>query len=97
MPPWSETRIGLRSRVGLRPTSPQHAAGMRIEPRPSDACAIGTFPAATDDAPPPLEPPRMCVGFHDLRHGPRYAVSLVPVLPYSGVLVLPSRTIPLLR
>ena len=32
MPPASGERIGFRSRVVLRPTSPQHAAGMRIEP-----------------------------------------------------------------
>lgn len=31
-------------RVALRPTSPQQAAGMRMEPPPSLACAIGTAP-----------------------------------------------------
>ena len=48
---------GLRARVGFRPTRPQHEAGMRIEPPPSLACAIGTMPAATAAAEPPLEPP----------------------------------------
>ena len=38
---------GLRPRVGLRPTRPQHEAGTRIEPPPSLACASGTIPAAT--------------------------------------------------
>src|ERR1700722_11155188 len=38
---------GMRSREGLRPTRPLHEAGMRIEPPPSLACAIGTSPAAT--------------------------------------------------
>lgn len=48
---------GSRPRDGLSPTSPLQAAGMRIEPPPSLACAIGTTPAATnapepdDDAP----------------------------------------------
>src|SRR5215470_14358866 len=39
--------IGLRARVGLRPNNPQHEAGMRIEPPPSVAWAIGSIPAAT--------------------------------------------------
>src|SRR2546422_2289729 len=38
---------GLRPRVGFIPKSPQHDAGMRIEPPPSLPCAIGTMPAAT--------------------------------------------------
>ena len=46
-----------RPRVGLSPTSPQQAAGMRIEPPPSLPCAIGTMPAATAAAAPPEEPP----------------------------------------
>src|SRR5437870_9476100 len=40
----------LRPRVGFKPTSPQHAAGARIEPKPSDACAIGSIRAPTDAA-----------------------------------------------
>ena len=42
---------------GLMPTSPQQAAGMRIEPMPSLPCAIGTVPDATAAAEPPDEPP----------------------------------------
>src|SRR5262249_61281365 len=49
--------IGLRARVGFRPKSPQQEAGMRIDPPPSLACAMGTMPAATAAAAPPLEPP----------------------------------------
>jgi hypothetical protein len=41
----------------LSPTRPQELAGMRIEPPPSEACAIGTMPAATAAAEPPLDPP----------------------------------------
>src|SRR5262249_12819829 len=51
--------IVLRDRVGLSPTTPQHDAGARIEPKPSDACAIGTIRAPTAAAAPPLEPPEM--------------------------------------
>ena len=47
----------MRPRVALRPTSPQAAAGMRMEPPPSLACAIGTTPAATRAADPPDDAP----------------------------------------
>ena len=47
----------MRWRLGFRPTRPQALAGMRIEPPPSLACAIGTMPDATAAAAPPLEPP----------------------------------------
>ena len=43
-----------RSRVGLSPTSPLTAAGIRMEPPPSLPWAIGTAPAATS-APAPAE------------------------------------------
>ena len=49
--------IVLRPRAGLRPITPQHAAGTRIEPVPSPPEAAGTSPAATATADPPLEPP----------------------------------------
>ena len=37
----------IRPRAGFRPTSPQQAAGIRIEPPPSLPCATGTIPDAT--------------------------------------------------
>ncbi len=46
-----------RLRVGLRPTRPLTDAGMRIEPPPSLACAMGTAPAATSAADPAEEAP----------------------------------------
>lgn len=49
--------VSAGSRDGLKPNRPQHDAGIRIEPPPSDACASGTMPAATAAAAPPLEPP----------------------------------------
>ncbi len=60
----------IRCRLGLRPTRPQLAAGMRIEPPPSLACAIGTMPAATAAAEPPLEPPALRPRSQGLRVGP---------------------------
>ncbi len=43
--------------VGFSPTTPQQAAGIRMEPDPSLACATGTIPEATAAAAPPLDPP----------------------------------------
>src|SRR6202023_3810303 len=68
--------MGLRARVGFRPNRPQHEAGTRIEPPPSVACAIGSMPAATAAAAPPLEPPALCAGFQGLRVGPNHRGSV---------------------
>ena len=60
----------IRPWLTLSPTSPQHEAGMRIDPPPSEAWAIGTMPAATAAAAPPLDPPGVWSRFHGLRVGP---------------------------
>ena len=73
-----------RPRDGLRPTSPQHAAGMRIEPPPSLACAIGTIPAATAAAEPPLEPPVERSGSTGCAPGRRPCGSVVGQDPELG-------------
>ncbi len=85
---------GTRARVGLRPNSPQQEAGIRIEPPPSLACAIGTTPAATAAAEPPDEPPGVLLGSQGLRVGPKRYGSVVGTRPNSGVLVLPKMTSP---
>src|SRR3989304_5448481 len=41
---------GLRPRVGLRPTTPQQEAGMRMEPPPSPPGGAGALPAAAGGA-----------------------------------------------
>ena len=64
--PFQRARSGAtetRPRCGLSPKRPQDEAGMRIEPAPSEAKAIGTRPAATAAALPPLEPPGVRCGF----------------------------------
>ena len=58
-----------RPRLGLRPTSPQQLAGIRIEPPPSLAWATGTIPEATAAAAPPLDPPAERDGSQGLRVG----------------------------
>ena len=49
--------LGTSPNVGLWPTTPQNAAGIRIEPPPSVPSAIGVAPYATDAPAPPREPP----------------------------------------
>src|SRR5689334_25005697 len=44
-------------KVGMRPTTPQCDAGMRIEPPVSEPSATGTSPAATAAPEPDDEPP----------------------------------------
>ena len=51
--------------VGLKPASPQNAAGIRMEPPPSVAVAMAAMPAARAAAEPPLDPP----GDHSVPHG----------------------------
>src|ERR1700682_380795 len=43
----------LRPRVGLSPTTPQQAAGARMEPKPSEACAIGSMGGPDGGGGPP--------------------------------------------
>src|SRR5205807_4129232 len=78
----------FRPRVGFRPTRPQHAAGMRIEPPPSLAWATGTTPAATAAAEPPEEPPGVRLRSQGLRAAPYNRGSVIGGRPNSGTLVL---------
>src|SRR5687767_7071739 len=62
-----QSGIGSRAitpAVGLMPASPQKAAGMRIDPPPSVAVAMGASPAAIEAAEPPDEPPGDRSRFH---------------------------------
>jgi hypothetical protein len=67
---------------------------MRMEPPPSVAWAIGSMPAATAAAAPPLEPPALKPRFHGLRVGPKCRGSVDGASPISGVFVLPRMTSP---
>ncbi len=86
-----------RPRLGLRPTSPQHEAGIRMEPPPSLAWATGNMPDATAAPAPPLDPPGVCDGFHGLRVAPNRSFSVTVIEPNSGVLVRPVRMNPARR
>ncbi len=83
--------------VGLSPTRPQSAAGMRTLPPPSDVVASGASPAASAAADPPLEPPGDRVGFHGLTVAPKSPLALKGAWPNSGLLVRPTTTAPAAR
>ena len=76
------------------PTTPQNAAGMRIDPPASEPSAMGTAPAATVAAEPELDPP----GFRERSRGfrvmPVSGELPVPFQPNSGMVVLPTITAP---
>ena len=68
-----------RPRDGFSPTNPQMLAGMRIEPPPSLAEAMGTMPAATIAADPLEDPPEMNSRFQGLCVCPFNSDSLAKV------------------
>src|SRR2546423_5683877 len=80
-----------RPNVGLRPTQPQSAAGMRMLPPVSLPSAAYASLATTATADPPDEPPGIFVVSHGLRTSPKcgftelmpYANSCRPSLPRS--------------
>src|SRR5690625_3123630 len=96
--PWNSSPrsgpAGIRPRLAFSPKTPQHAAGIRIEPPPSLAPASGTIPAATAAAAPPDDPPGVRPRFHGLRVAPNAAGSVIGFAPNSGVLVRPKTTSP---
>src|SRR6266851_2155064 len=89
--------MGLRARVGFSPKTPQHEAGIRMEPPASLACAIGTIRAATAAADPPEDPPVVYSGAQGLIAGPYMPGSQSGFMPNSGVFVLPSSSRPASR
>src|SRR5699024_5576041 len=86
--------IGIRPWVGLNPTIPQNAAGIRMLPPPSVPTAHGPIPAATAAAAPPEEPPAVKRGSTGLRVMPVSGLSVTAFHANSGVVVLPTNTIP---
>src|SRR5678816_2897853 len=77
--PWR----GIRPCVGLKPYTPQNAAGRMTEPLVWVPRATGVMPAATAAAEPDDEPPGVCAGLCGLRVLPgwKYAHAVVTVLP----------------
>src|SRR6202040_2542491 len=83
-----------RPKVCLKPTTPQHAAGMRLDPPPSVPMPKGASPAATAAAAPPDEPPGVRRRSHGLAVRPNSGASVKHLWPNSGVVVLPTRIAP---
>jgi len=78
----------------LRPTTPQSAAGCRIDPPVSDPSAIGVRLEATAAADPPLEPPGIRSSAHGLRTGPNAEFSFDDPMANSSQFVLPTTMAP---
>ena len=83
--------------MGFIPTTPQRAAGWRIEPPVSEPRASGAIPAATAAAEPPEEPPGTRLGSAGLRVGPDEEFSVDEPMANSSMLVLPTATAPAAR
>src|SRR5262247_2480824 len=73
---------------------PLKADGMRIDPPPSVPTARGARPAATAAPAPPDEPPQVFSRFQGFRLTPVTGLSVTPLKPNSGVVVLPTRMAP---
>ena len=84
----------MRPSVGFRPTRPDHAAGMRIEPPASVPICNGPNPAAPAAPAPDEDPPGVWAGFQALRVMPCSGQSPGDFQPYSVVVVLPTITAP---
>ena len=76
------------------PTTPQHAAGWRMEPPVSDPKETTQDRAATAAADPPLLPPGMVFRFHGLWVGPNALCSHDEPMANSSMFNLPSMTAP---
>src|SRR5271169_70536 len=88
---------GTRPNEGLIAGIPQNDEGMRTEPAPSVPIATGPIPDATAAAAPPDDPPGVILVFHGFLVMPVSGLSVVPLMPNSGVLVLPNTTAPASR
>src|SRR6185295_14515729 len=75
--------------VGFRPTTPQAAAGMRIDPPVSVPIVARPMPAARLAPDPPLEPPGDRAGSCGLCTGPNAESSFVVPNANSWRFVLP--------
>ena len=77
--------IGISRYDGLKPATPQNAAGRITEPAVCVPKAIGTMPAATAAAEPAEEPPGVCARLCGLRvaDGTSEANCVVTVLPIT--------------
>ena len=83
-----------RPYVGSTPTTPQNAAGWRMDPPVSVPSVATAKPAATAAAEPPLEPPGTRSSARGLRTGPYAEFSFDEPIANSSQFSLPSSTAP---
>ena len=79
------------------PNSPLNAAGIRIDPAPSEPSATPHSPAAAAAPEPPLDPPGVSWVFHGLREAPNETVSVNGQIVSSGTFVFPMMIAPASR
>src|SRR6185295_17666007 len=84
----------MRPYVGLKPTTPQKAAGWRTEPPVSVPNEPAASPPATAAAEPPDEPPGTRARSHGLRVSWNAECSVDEPIANSSMLVLPRITAP---
>ena len=72
---------GMQPTPALNPKRLQKDAGILIEPPASPPSAMGTSPAATAAALPPLEPPELYSVLKGVEVGPNMRLSVVPLNP----------------
>src|SRR5262249_21292624 len=80
--------------VGFSPTTPQAAAGIRIDPPVSVPTEASAIPAETLTADPPLEPPGERDSSYGFRTLPNAEFSLVVPNANSSRFVLPMKIAP---
>lgn len=92
-------RVEIRRAVGLKPVSPQNAAGIRSEPPVSLPRPAAAMPCATEAAAPEEEPPatRGSSGCQGERGVPRQGLTPSPEKANSLMLVRPTSTAPARR
>src|SRR5579859_5405559 len=85
---------GIVPKVGLYPTTPQNAAGMRTDPAASVPIPMTPSPKAVAAAAPPLLPPAWRVGSRGFKVTPLSGFSVNPFQANSGGVVFPRKTAP---
>ena len=85
-------RLDTAPYVGFSPTTPQKAAGWRIEPAVSEPSANAANPAATAAVQPPELPPGTLSVSTGFLTGPKYEVSFDEPIANSSIFSLPSIT-----
>ena len=88
---------GTRRAVGLKPTTPLSAAGMRMEPPVSEPMAISLVPSPAETPAPEDEPPGMRAGSAALPGVPKCGLVPTAVKANSVIAVLPTMTAPARR